>query len=355
MLEIRAEKVGREVVALAAAGADVTQVHERAIELVGRTVHSDLTCWAMIDPRSLTIGSMTSGPDRIPPEYEPLLAESEYRGHDPGTFAELFRTGRTATRGSDLPSDEVAHCLRHAEVWRPLGVENELRVIFRSGELCWGAAGFVRSGVDFTDAEVEFLTQVAPAVAVATRAAVCATAPSGRGDPGPAVVLTGAGGEPLALTAAARDWEERFDEIAPGRLAVMVRAAAFGARASGSGVFRTRIRDTTGGWILLRATALLGGDEPQTVVTLEPAAGGELAELLLAAYALTARERDVCLEAMAGYSTAEIAARRGITPNTVHDHLKAIYTKTGVRSRAELTALLRSGRDLRRAAVAAPE
>ncbi|MGX7728018.1 helix-turn-helix transcriptional regulator [Rhodococcus sp. 2H158] len=355
MLEIRAEKVGREVVALAAAGADVTQVHGRAIELVGRTVRSDLTCWAMIDPRSLTIGSMTSGPDRVPPEYEPLLAESEYRGRDPGTFAELFRNGRSAARGSELPPDEVAHSLRHAGVWRPLGLDHELRVIFRIGGLCWGAAGFVRSGADFTDSEVEFLTRVAPAVASATRVAVCATAASGQGDPGPAVVLTGSAGEPLALTAAARDWQDRFDEIAPGRLAVMVRAAAFGARASGSGVFRTRIRDATGGWILMRATALLGGAEPQTVVTIEHATGLELAELLLAAYALTARERDVCLEVMAGYSTAEIADRRGITPNTVHDHLKAIYTKTGVRSRAELTARLRSDRDLRRTTAAAPE
>ncbi|TWH60981.1 GAF domain-containing protein, partial [Rhodococcus rhodochrous J38] len=167
MLEVRAERLRREILEFAGTGAGVTALHQRAIELVDRTVRSELTCWALFDPLTLAFGSMTSGRNRIPGEYEPLLAESECGGHDPATFADIARSGRTVVRASDLPSTELAHSLRHAAVWRPLGLDREVRVVFTVDGLCWGSAGFVRSGPDFTDRELEFLTMVAPALAAA--------------------------------------------------------------------------------------------------------------------------------------------------------------------------------------------
>ncbi|MGW0025527.1 helix-turn-helix transcriptional regulator [Rhodococcus sp. NPDC003383] len=340
MLEVRAERLRRGILALAGTGAGVAEVHERAIELVDRTVRSDLTCWALMDPRTLTFGSMTSGRVRIPSEYELLLAESECGGHDPATFAEVARSGRTVVRASDLPSADVAHSLRHGAVWKPLGLDRELRVAFTVDGYCWGAAGFVRSGTDFSDREVEFLTMVAPALAAATRAAAVHTLrPHPGDDPGPAVVLTDPSGDPVGLTAAARLWQDRL--TGPVRLAVLLRAATFGARSSPSGVFRTHISDGHGYWVLVRATALdSDGDDSRTVVTLEPAPADEFTDLLFAAYALTTRERDVCTDVLAGLSTAEIARRRGISANTAQDHLKSVYAKTGAGSRAELAALL---------------
>ena len=44
--------------------------------------------------------------------------------------------------------------------------------MFLADGACWGAAGMVRAGADFTDRETEFLTAVAPAIAAATRLAV---------------------------------------------------------------------------------------------------------------------------------------------------------------------------------------
>lgn len=39
-----------------------------------------------------------------------------------------------------------------------------------------------------------------------------------------------------------------------------------------------------------------------------------------------------------GMTTAEITGQLGISPHTVRDHIKALFGKVGVRSRAELLA-----------------
>ncbi|MEU4443365.1 LuxR C-terminal-related transcriptional regulator [Actinosynnema sp. NPDC050801] len=339
MWEGRAIGARREVAALATAGLGVAELHRAAIDVVERVVPTDLTCWASLDPDTAVISSMTSGPTRVPAEYEPLLAACEYGGVEPHTFAELARRPGVVARLSDAPSRDVARCGRFNEVWRPLGLHHELRAVFRVDGTCWGAAGLVRRG-GFTDREAEFIASVAPALAAATRAAARGGDHRTGGDP--AIVVVGPDGTPRAATAAARTWRDELDEVAPGRFAVMLRAVVAGARSSGSGTFRARVRDASGGWILLRANRLLAeGDDQETVVTVARASGGELLGLLLAAYGLTAREREVCHEVIGGRSTSDIAARLAISAHTVQDHLKSVFAKVDVRSRGELVAKLR--------------
>jgi DNA-binding CsgD family transcriptional regulator len=60
----------------------------------------------------------------------------------------------------------------------------------------------------------------------------------------------------------------------------------------------------------------------------------------LEAYELTPRERQTATLVLGGRSTDQIAAELCISPQTVQQHLKAIFDKIGVRSRRELVAQL---------------
>ena len=341
MWEERAHRARREVTAMAAAGLGVGELHAESIRVIGGAVGADLTCWASLDPETLVISSMVSGETRISPEYEPDLAAAEYSPDEPHRFAELARRGQPVAKLSDLPVRDRQRSLRVNRVWRPLGLDREVRVLFQVDGACWGAAGMARAGSDFTDREIDFLAAVAPAVAGATRVAVRCDV---RGwTPGglPAVAVVGPRGELRSSTAGAREWQERIDEIAPGRFRVMMQVMAVGARSAGSGGFRARLRDGRGQWVVMHASPLVGGDDDQVAVSVEPATGEQLMSLLLVAYGLSARERDVCREVVAGHSTADIAGHLFISAHTVQDHLKSVFAKVGVRSRGELVARLR--------------
>ncbi|HET9779996.1 MAG TPA: hypothetical protein VFP81_12005 [Propionibacteriaceae bacterium] len=144
---------------------------------------------------------------------------------------------------SDLPDRDRHRSTRFNNVWRALGIDRELRVLFVADGACWGAAGMVRTGRDFTFRVTEFLATVAPAIATATRLAVRSEASGQKAVGQPAIVVVGPCGELRAVTPAAREWQDRLDEIAPGRFEVMMELMAGGARPSASGGFRARLRD----------------------------------------------------------------------------------------------------------------
>lgn len=348
MWEERALRIREALTEVAATGVSVSTLHAEAIGLVGAVVGAELTCWASLDPETLVINAMTSGADRIPAEYEPVLAETEYSPAESHRFAALAVQGRDLVRMSDLGRGERFASERFTRVWRPLGFDRELRLLFSVDGLCWGAAGLVRSGRDFSEREVEFLRAVAPAVATATRLAVRAAA-QGTGpcpgrdrgeDPAPAIVVVGPRGDLRSLTPGAAGWRERLDDTRPGVFLTMMRVMAAGVRGSGGTEFRTRMRTDGGRWVALHAAPLLGSGEDLTAVVVEAASSQQMRGLLLAAYALTPRERTICEEVLAGRSTAEISERLFISALTVQDHLKSIFAKFEVHSRGRLVAAL---------------
>ena len=59
-----------------------------------------------------------------------------------------------------------------------------------------------------------------------------------------------------------------------------------------------------------------------------------LSDVIASAHGLTPRERDVTGLAALGRSTRQIANELDISPFTVADHLKSVFSKVGVQSRS---------------------
>jgi DNA-binding CsgD family transcriptional regulator len=75
-------------------------------------------------------------------------------------------------------------------------------------------------------------------------------------------------------------------------------------------------------------------------LVIEAAKSAEIAPIIIEAYSLTPRERDVLGAIARGGSTAEIAAELFLSPHTVRDYIKTVFEKIGVSSRAELVSRL---------------
>lgn len=90
---------------------------------------------------------------------------------------------------------------------------------------------------------------------------------------------------------------------------------------------------------VVQVAPLIGGTGGY-VITVEAARSEDLAPLLMRAWSLTAREREVARLVIDGLSSQDIAQALFISAHTVRDHLKAIFGKTGVSRRQDLVAAL---------------
>ncbi|NUS42109.1 MAG: helix-turn-helix transcriptional regulator, partial [Mycobacteriaceae bacterium] len=98
-----------------------------------------------------------------------------------------------------------------------------------------------------------------------------------------------------------------------------------------------RVLSRTGTWVVLHGACLNSTGGRRIAIIIEPADPGRLYPLLMSAYGLTEREKDVTRLVLQGASTSQIAADLVLSAHTVQQHLKSIFDKTGVRSRRDLT------------------
>jgi DNA-binding CsgD family transcriptional regulator len=146
------------------------------------------------------------------------------------------------------------------------------------------------------------------------------------------------------MTPSARKWlveiVDATGDNAPIPLVVM--SLADKARQAFDGtsdeVASIRVPRKSGGWLLMHAALLEGNAQGSVAVTLSTATQPEIASLIVEAYGLSKREREVARLVLAGLSTEEMADNLHLSTYTVQDHLKAIFAKVGVHSRRELVA-----------------
>jgi DNA-binding CsgD family transcriptional regulator len=287
--------------------------------------------------------------EALPPALCKHFWDNELLETDYNKFVDLARREDSAATLSAATDGDLTRSRRYTRLYRPLGLGDELRASFtaRDGS-CWGIAQLGRSDGDmFTDAERDLLATAAPVIAEGLRATLTVVSPAPSGPVGPALILLDEHGEIHAITAAARHWmAELVRGSATGMSPVpepvyLVAGRARAARAGvGSGPAQAQVRTTAGVWLHLHAACIDVADalNGTVAVVITPARAPDLAPLIALAYRITAREQEVLQFIARGFTTADIARQLGISHHTVRDHVKALFSKVGVRSRTELVA-----------------
>jgi DNA-binding CsgD family transcriptional regulator len=344
---LRTEPVQRGLDALARSGLDWREFVRGAIDLLGAAVPHDAACIGPVDPETgLLTGSVKQN---IGDELDAEFLRHEYVTDEVNLFRSLSRREHPVGILADDTGGDPQRSSRHREMFVPhWSLDHEMRASGLSDGHAWSAIALYRNGGSsgFSPAEADFLARVSGVIAVGVRAGLV-TAAAARPGPavaGPAVLVVDADDSVSRLSPAAEARVLELGGSAWDALPTPVAAITAAARALGAGTFdgvpRLRVRTPAGQWLVVHAAPLAGRDGAgrQVVVTIEEARPTEIVPLVVAAFGLTGRERDVVAGVLQGESTQEIGRSLHLSPYTVQDHLKAVFDKAAVGSRRELVA-----------------
>jgi DNA-binding CsgD family transcriptional regulator len=241
------------------------------------------------------------------------------------------------------------------DLLRGCGVTDVASVVFRSRFGCWGFLDLWRMDGTYSGPELAFLVSISVPVTEALRACQrmtfgLAATPGVR--TGPVVLVMSPGLEVRAQTGETDEYLRLL--VPPGLDGRPIPAGAYNVAAqllaTEAGVddhpASARVHLAGGTWVTLRA-ARIGDDEDATerdiAVTIELTAPLERLEVFGRASALSAREMTLLLHLINGSDTRTMAAEMFVSENTVQDHLKSIFRKTGASSRRVLLAWAAGG------------
>lgn len=344
------ERVRRDIDVLSRAGLDVASMVQEVDASLRRAVPYDAACYATVDPATgLLTGTYKVGGLVGLDQRDHEWGLCEYGDPEPTSFLEMVRRN-IASSGVHVTHDgDVLRSPRLRDFIVPyFSYSDELRVVGVAGERPWGGVAMFRDeGRTFTAEEIAFVGSIARSVGLAFRTGLL-TRVADAAPPvasGPAVIVVDADGRYAMTSVGAL---ERLALLGDGMAATspegVVASVVAGARRYASGAQdhlpRARVRLRSGQWFVLHGSPLaaVDGAVGQVVVTIEEARPPEIVPLVVEAFGLTGRERQVTQLALQGADTKEIAAALCVSTYTVQDHLKVIFEKAGVRSRRELTA-----------------
>jgi DNA-binding CsgD family transcriptional regulator len=340
-------------VSAAGTATDVFAVASRSLH---ELVQHDAATWLSTDP----VTGLPTAPSLLDDFSAPVDVctehwHREFVRPDFNRFQDLARAGRPAAALQDTTGDP-ARSSRFRWFTRPMGFGDELRAVLRVGEVPWAIVALWRreGRPAFSAAEAELVAGLSLPLGDTLRRLVLEDVADGIGTIGeaPGMLMFDERCRLVSANEHAVAWldELPLHEPVPTRfglqLPLWLLVTAVRARDSlvrgGDGIARSRVRSRRGQWVVGHASTTydVDGSPAGTAVVLEPANPAMLAPILVEAYVLTEREREITRLIARGARTAEIARRLYLSSHTVRDHVKAILAKVGVSSRGELVATL---------------
>jgi DNA-binding CsgD family transcriptional regulator len=342
------ERAAERVSRAARAGLDLVGFWDEARDAVASAVPYYLTpCWFTLDPASLLVTSHYDH-DLIPDLPHDWLAH-EYYEEDFLKMSDVARSKRGVSTLHEATGGDPSRSRGWREHVQPYGAEQELLVALRlqTGE-AWGMLGLYREPgqAEFAADELNFLHDLSPFLAEGARRGLLVGEASDPDTPdAPGLVVLNADWSVESLTPGVERWLEQLpggdwhakNKLPPSVLSVAGRALRTAESNDAPGeVALARALTPDGRWVMLHGASLVADGSRRVAVIIEPAHPARIAPLLMAAYGLSEREKEVTRLVLCGDSTAQIAKQLSVSPHTVQQHLKNIFEKTHVRSRREL-------------------
>jgi len=347
-----AQQVRREIIRLCHAGLDSRTLRIEIIKQLRKVIPIDVFFFTTADPATLLFTGAVV--DEILGRATPQFLANEFLLDDVNKFSWLARNVTPVGDLIQATQYELEQSPRYRDILAPLALGDELRAALITGGTCWGFMCLHRdrSSPHFTTAETAFLARLTPHIAEGLRKALLLGSTTASTIPDePGLLLLTDNLSVVAITPAAERWLAEVAEAdwprkqalpyAVSTVVARLQAIERGTDAEAALLPRVRLRTASGHWLVLHASRLSGQRaQGQIAVIFEVARPVEIASLIVQAYDLSKREGEIMQSVLRGLSTAEMVETFHISPDTVQDHLKAIFEKVCVRSRRELIGQL---------------
>lgn len=315
---------------------DLDTLLERCADALANVAGFDAIFLSAADPVTLQFSTMTHVRD-LPAEMCAPFMRNEFLQDDVNKFAHLSGQGRRVGTLHDATFGQERLSPRYRDIYEPYGFGPELRARISDGRTCWGYATLVREAgsPEFTDDDVAAVDQLCAPLAIALRDSHrWSSAPTPKLSQ-PGTIVVDRAGTFVSVSDRAQDALELICAAPVHAIASSTLARAQGRQGPPP---KSRLRTADGTWITIRGDAVRDADGRAThaAIVLEDAPAPHVASILARACGLSGREEVVLDHLVQGEGTRAIGQALFISEHTVRDHVKAIFAKTGCRSRGEL-------------------
>ncbi len=313
-------------------------LRKRIRDFLYATCSFDAACIRTVDPNNLlTTGAYT---DETVEAIHQQLFENEYLEEDIHSHQELVSGFLPVQLLHDKPSRRLD------EILLPAGFRDEMRIAFVINQTCYGFASLFRENLFFTNAEVQKVTKHVKSIAQLMRSHMEKTPQLSVDESIKPMLILSEKLDILFQNSEGEQWLQELcmeEAIATDRLPRSIRAVAYQMLSEQTTHHRTIMKTQAGQIYAMEGSLLTGSDEANVLMVMRiPIPEEARFSHLVTCYRLTSKESQVLKHVWKGHSTKEIAQYLSISPYTVQDHLKSIFSKTNTNSRSKLMHLLRS-------------